>query len=178
MKTSFFSNDYKKYILLFPVCILIGSVLINIAGMDRINEWQLFNTELDVDKNYSFRYILKYVFAERSGQFIILFLICFSTIKDKLFLGVVGWLGVVFGMIQSALFMQYEFKGVLFFIVCICIHCAIYFIGTVGLLVISEKEEGKLMGIGAGIVALVYLLGVLVESIMSWVIFPHFFAGL
>lgn len=178
MKTSFFSNDYKNYILLFPVCILIGSVLINIAGIEKINAWKLFNNCVEMEQRYSFWYILKYVFAERVGHFIIIFLLCFSTIKDKLFLGLVGWLGIVFGVIQSALFVQYGLGGIVCFVVCICLHCAMYFLATIGLLIISEKGTEKLFSPGMFLVIIGYVLGAILEGIVSWWGLPAILNGL
>lgn len=166
METSFFSNNYKKYILLYPLGILIGAVVMNLAGLEKINEWGLFNKEIEV--TCSIITVAKLVLKERLGHFVILFLICFSTIKDKLLLLFVGWLGLMMGMLQSVFVIQYGALGVVSYIFIIGLHSLIYFFATMGLLIISERGVKNIWSYSMVFVLISYALGVCVETFMSW----------
>ena len=166
METSFFSNNYKKYILLFPLGILIGSVLMNLAGINKINEWGLFNREIEL--SCSFASIMKYVIKERVGNLILIFLICFSTLKDKLILVLTGWLGLMMGLMQSVFVIQYGFLGVISYVFLIGFHCVVYFFATMGLLVISERRESVTFSSSIIFVLISYIIGLVVEIFMSW----------
>ena len=166
METSFFSNSYKKYILLFPLGILVGSVIMNLAGISKINEWELFNKA--IEEMPSFQVVLSLVLKERLGHFVVIFLMCFSTLKDKLFLVFVGWMGLSMGMIQSVFIIQYGFFGVLLYVFSIGLHCLIYFLATMGLLVISERSEKQVFSLSMCFVLVSYLLGIIIEVCMSW----------
>ena len=75
MEMRFFSNESKKYILLFPLCVLIGSVIINALGKDKVDEWNLFTPEYIngvLNSKPEFMEIWKYVFEKRIKHFIII----------------------------------------------------------------------------------------------------------
>ena len=166
METSFFSNNFKKYILLFPLGILIGAVLMNFAGVSKINEWGLFNKELE--RVPSFFNVFKIVTKERIGHFVIIFLICFSTVKESFIYFLVGWIGLMMGMLQSVLIIQYGFWGVVCYILVIGLHSMIYFLATMGLLAISEKGKEKVISVSMLLVLLSCLIGIFIEVLMSW----------
>ena len=138
----------------------------NLAGIDKINEWELFNKPLE--DMPVFRVVLKLVLKERLGHFFIVFLMCFSTIKDKLFLVFVGWMGISVGMLQSVFIIQYGFYGVLLYVFSIGLHCLIYFLATMGLLVISERGEKQIFSLSMCFVFVSYLIGMVIEIFMSW----------
>ena len=78
MEMRFFSNESKKYVLLFPLCILIGAVIINVLGKDKINEWKLFTPEYIngvLTAKPEFMEVLKYVVEKRLKHFVVIFLI-------------------------------------------------------------------------------------------------------
>ena len=166
METSFFSNNYKKYILLFPLGVLVGSVLMNLAGISKIEEWGLFNKAMETMPRL--RVVLRMVLKERLGHLVLVFLICYSTLKDKLFLIFVGWMGLSMGMLQSVFMIQYGFLGMLIFVVIIGFHCLIYFFATMGLLVISERGEKQIFTLSMCFVLASYLIGIVIEIFMSW----------
>lgn len=175
MKTRFFSNETKKYILLFPLCILIGAVVINMLGTDKVDEWGIFNqdfVESAANAKTEFIDVLKYILKKRLGHLLIIFLICFSTIRDKLMLGVTGWFGFTFGIILGALYMQYGLKAIWIFVVAILIHTLIYIFGIGGLWHLSSKPEKKLLSGGYILCFAMLLVGILVESLINWGIFP------
>lgn len=170
MKTSFFSIDNKKYILLFPLSVLIGAVFINLAGINKINEWGFFST-INSEKNTLIT-VSKYVFSERIVHFIIVFLMCFSTIKDKLFSVFIGWLGFSLGIVEGALILQFGLEGILYFIVLVCIHNVIYFFSTMGLLAFSEQKEKEKPVVSIAFIIVSYLLGYVVEVFLAYFFAP------
>ncbi|MGN0375116.1 MAG: hypothetical protein ACI4EN_06400 [Butyrivibrio sp.] len=175
METDFFSNDAKKYILLFPLCILIGSVVINILGMDKVNEWGIFTPEFAKKVTMSgagFISMLKYIVKKRILHFVIIFLVCFSTVKEKLLPVVAGWIGFTFGILLSSLYMQYGINGIWIFIINVMIHTAIYVIAVAGILKLSSKHEKKLLSGGNLLCFALFCMGIMVESLLNWGVFP------
>ena len=138
----------------------------NLAGIEKINEWELFNKEIELQ--LSLVTVIKVVIKERVGHFILLFLICFSTIKEKLLLIFVGWLGMMMGLFQSVFVIQYGFLGVISYVFIIGFHSLIYFFATMGLLVISERVGENIWSNSILFVMISYALGVVVEIFMSW----------
>lgn len=125
METRFFNNTTKKYFLLFPLCILIGAVCINMLGLDKVNQWDLFDADFAnslILSDLKFTEVFYYLLKKRSLHIVLIVLICFSTIRDKLLYGVIIWCGLTFGVILTALFLQYGFNGIWLFIIAILIH--------------------------------------------------------
>lgn len=175
MEMRFFSNESKKYILLFPLCVLIGSVIINALGKDKIDEWNLFTPEYIngvLNSRPEFMDIWKYVFEKRIKHFIIIFLICFSTIRDKLLLVVVGWFGFTFGILLGALYIQYGFNSIWFYMVFIAGHMLIYTFATGLLLYLCNKNKKTILSGGHIVCFALCLMGMLLESLINWWVFP------
>lgn len=174
MEMRFFSNDYKKYILLFPLCILIGAVIINALGVDKLGEWNFFTPEYIqgvLSVNTEFMDILKYMAEKRLKHFVIIFLVCFSKIKDSLLLIIVGILGLCFGIMLGSLYMQYGFNALWFYLVFVVGHILIYTFATVLMLYLSEKNK-SILSSGYMVCFILIIMGILLESVMSWLVFP------
>lgn len=169
MEPSFFTNQNKKYILLFPLAVLIGAVIINGFGVDSLNKWGIFDSRMALyskEVDYSFISVMEYILRKRGLHFIIVFLVCFSTIRDKLFYVLIGWLGISFGMIMGSLYMLYDFKGIIVF--WLCMFGYIVFYGIAICLMVC-----KLTLNGYGMATLMILAGIVVESIVNWRFFPY-----
>ena len=175
MEMRFFSNESKKYILLFPLCVLIGAVIINALGKDKIDEWNLFTPEYItgvLNSKQEFIDIWKYVFEKRIKHFIIIFLICFSTIKDRLLLIVVGWCGFTFGVLLGALYIQYGFNSIWFYLVFVVGHMLIYTFAMGLLLYLCSKNQKTFQSGGYMACIALGLMGMLLESLINWWVFP------
>ena len=160
MKTSFLSVQYKKYILLFPISVLIGSVFVNVVN-------DLDFGFIQVTQNYGIRKVFLFILKERLWHALFIFLVCYSTIKDKLLLILTGYIGVCFGIIETTLLVNYRTKGILIFIVMFCLHNLVYLLTTIGLMFHSEKKWGKDNINDACIIVFGYILGVLIETVVS-----------
>ncbi len=71
----------RKYIWLFPVAIVIGSVFTNIAGYDAVSKWDIFSEPVVnriINADNTFAEIVGYVAPKRIRLFIIVFLISIS----------------------------------------------------------------------------------------------------
>lgn len=158
MKTSFFSNEYKKYILLFPLSVLIGAVYVNLT------EPLVFN----YSGSFTLKNVFSYLFKVRTGHLFMLFLMCFSTLKDKLFFAFIGYIGLCFGIIQTSLLMQYGLIGLIVFVVLFCLHNLIYCLSTIALYFFSERKEYKFISVDAFVILMGYLLGFVCEMMISW----------
>ncbi len=175
MEMRFFNNLTKKYILLFPLCILIGAVGINMLGPDKVWEWNLF--DIDYLTNVStadlkFTEVLYFLLKKRSLHIVLIVLVCFSTIRDRLLYYVVAWMGLTFGVILAALFLQYGFKGIWIFAIGILIHILIYIFATIMLLYISVKNDKNVLSGGYILPFILFLAGIMVESLLNWGVFP------
>lgn len=175
METRFFNNTTKKYFLLFPLSILIGAVGINMLGLDKIVQWNLFDAgyiSSVISADLEFIEIFYYLLKKRSLHIVLIVLVCFSTIKDKLLYGIVSWLGVTFGAILGAVFLQYGFNGIWMFVVGILVHMLIYIVGTVLLLHLSIRTDKNILSGGYVLCFALFCVGVLVETVLNWGIFP------
>ena len=169
MEPSFFNNQNKKYILLFPLAVLIGAVIINGFGVDSLNNWGIFDSRMTMyckEVDYSFISVMEYILRKRGLHFIIVFLVCFSTIRDKLFYVLICWLGMSFGMIMGSLYMLFDFKGIIVFWLCMLGYIVFY--GIAICLMVC-----KLTLNGYGMATLMILAGIVVESIVNWRFFPY-----
>ncbi len=175
MEMRFFLNETKKYILLFPLCVLIGSVIINILNVDKIDEWNLFTPEYInqvLNLKPEFMDVLKYVAGKRVKHFLVVFLICFSTIRDKLLLVLVGWLGFTFGILLGALYIQYGFNSIWFYLVFVVGHMLIYAFATGLMLFLCNRNQKNLLSGGYMACLALVLMGILLESLINWWVFP------
>ena len=176
MEPSFFSNQNKKYILLFPLSILIGAVVINAFGMDKLNEWGIFDSRMALyskEADYTFLSVMEYILKKRGIHFLIAFLVCFSTIREKLFYIFIGWLGITFGMIMGSLYMLYDFKGIFIFLLCMLGYIVLYGVSIGVMVYISDNSHKKLSLSGYGIGILLIFVGIVVESVVNWRFFPY-----
>lgn len=176
MEPSFFSNQNKKYILLFPLTILIGAVIINGFGVDKLSEWGIFDSRMalySTESDYSFLSVMEYILKKRGLHFLIIFLICFSTLREKLFYILIGWLGLTFGMIMGSLYMLYDFKGVFVFLLCMLVYIVMYGIAISVMVYVSSNSHKKLSANGYGLGVLMILAGIVVESVVNWRLFPY-----
>lgn len=170
MEPSFFSNQNKKYILLFPLAVLIGAVIINGFGIDKLNEWGIFNYRM---VNYKFLYVMEYILKKRGLHFLIVFLVCFSTLRDKLFYILIGWLGLTFGMIMGSLYMLYDLKGIIVFALCMLGYIFLYSASITILVYISNNSHKKLSVGGYGLGVIMFFVGIVVETVINWRFFPY-----
>ena len=176
MEPSFFSNQNKKYILLFPLSVLIGAVIINGFGVDKLNEWGIFDARMalySAEADYTFLNVMEYILKKRGLHFVIVFLVCFSTLREKLFYILIGWLGLTFGMIMGSLYMLYDFKGLFVFLLCMLGYVVMYGIAISVMVYISNNSHKKLSANGYGLGALMILVGIVVESAVNWRLFPY-----
>ena len=103
----------------------------------------------------------------------IVFLVCFSTLREKLFYILIGWLGLTFGMIMGSLYMLYDFKGLFVFLLCMLGYVVMYGIAISVMVYISNNSHKKLSANGYGLGALMILVGIVVESAVNWRLFPY-----
>lgn len=175
MESRFFSNQSKKYILLFPIAIIIGAIIINAFGMVKLNEFGIFDERMIMmcrENRYDLLTITKFIVPKRILHFVILFLVCFSTLREQLFYIAISWIGLTFGMIMGALYMQYSLKGLLVFVFGMLIYVMLYCIGVVGLIYIGGQTERKVSINGYGVCMFLIISGIVVEILINWTVFP------
>lgn len=175
METRFFNNTTKKYFLLFPLSILIGAVGINMLGLDKVNQWNLFDADFVnalISADLEFTEILYYLLKKRSLHIVLIVLVCFSTIRDKLLYAVVIWCGLTFGVILAALFLQYGFNGIWIFIIAIMIHMLIYVIAVGLLLYLCIRTDKNVLSGGYILCFALFCVGIMVETLLNWGVFP------
>ena len=176
MEPSFFSNQSKKYILLFPLAILIGAVIINGFGVDRLSQWGIFDERMALyskEADYKFLTIFEYVIKKRGLHIFIVFLACFSVFREKMFFILIGWFGITVGMILGSLYMIFGFKGILVFVICMLCYLVLYAFGIGIMVYISADTKKRVSMSGYGIVLLIILAGIVVESAANWRVFPY-----
>ena len=96
----------RKYIWLFPVAIVIGSVFTNIAGYDAVSKWDIFSEPVVksiINADNTFAEIVGYVAPKRIRLFIIVFLISISPFGKRMPYVICSYLGFGMGIILSAL---------------------------------------------------------------------------
>ncbi len=164
----------KKYIWLFPVAIIIGTVFTNFAGYDNVIKWGIFTEDFIVkflSINTGFSDVLKYVLKERIKLFLVMVLISLTPIRDKLSYLVCAYAGFCVGMILSALTMQYGARYLLLFFLAILCHMILYAVAIYGIFILSwHKNVKTLLHLGA--IAAIFAMGILVEALMNYYVLP------
>lgn len=174
MEKRFFNNN-KKYILLLPVAIIVGTIFANFAGVDKIKSWGIFSAEY-MDKflsvNIKFSSVLSYVFRKRIKLLIVVALACMTRIKDKLALLVCAYWGFSAGVIIASLSMQYGASYLVIFFCGILCHMVLYGIGICGMFMNKGSSDRKSMALKYAIYVLVYMSGMIVEALMNCYVLP------
>ena len=150
--------------------------MINAFGVDKLSEWGVFDSRMALyskEAEYTFFSVMEYIVKKRGFHFLIVFLVCFSVIREKLFYILIGWLGLTFGMIMGSLYMLYDFKGVLVFLLCMLGYIVLYGVAIGIMVYISDNSHKKLSLSGYGMGVLLVFVGIVVESIVNWRFFPY-----
>lgn len=173
MEKRFFAD--KKYIWLFPVAIITGTVFTNFAGYDNVKQWGIFTEDFIarfLSVNASFADVLKYVLKERIKLFLIMFLMSLTPIRAKLSYLVCGYAGFCVGMILSSLTMQYGARYLLLFFLAILCHMILYAVAIYGIFVISWNGKDAKTLLQYGVITAVFAAGILVETLMNYYVLP------
>ena len=134
----------RKYIWLFPVAIVIGSVFTNIAGYDAVSKWDIFSEPVVnriINADNTFAEIVGYVAPKRIRLFIIVFLISISPFGNRMPYVICSYLGFGMGIILSALAMQYGARYLIIFLLAILCHMMLYVVGIYGIFITSWSKD-------------------------------------
>lgn len=182
MEKDFFNNRNKKYIMLFFTALITGSVITNLAGKDVIVKWGLFNASYIrsiTSASIPFGQILYYIFRKRAGHFAFLYIGSYTTIKDKIMLIISAYLGFGMGTLISVLTIQFGIKFLPLFLIAVLIHMLLYISGIIFIYISEEGKNRRERTVKNIKGILLYLLGILCESIIYWKMLPklleHFF---
>lgn len=168
--------NHKKYILLLPVAILVGTVFANSAGIAAVRRWGIFSadyTDKFLSVDIAFSRVLSYVFAKRIRLLILTALACMTPVRDKLALGVCAYWGFSAGVILASLSMQYGTRYLAIFFCGILCHMILYGTGIYGMFlsVGSTADRGK-KTLRYLVSVLIYFAGMLAEAAMNCYILP------
>lgn len=144
-------------------------------GLDKVWEWNLFDIDYLTrasSADLKFKEVFYFLLKKRSLHIVLIVLVCFSTIRDKLLYCVVAWMGMTCGVVLAALFLQYGFKGIWIFVIGILIHLLIYIFATITLLYLSVKNDKNILSGGYMLCFILFLAGIMVESLLNWCVFP------
>ncbi len=184
MEKSFFNNQNKKYILLFPIAIIVGTIFANLCGVQRVKMWDIFSLEYISKYNsitISFNKLLGYIFQKRMRILLLILLSCYTSIKDKIALVVCAGYGFSTGIVIAALTMQYGFKYFPVFVCAVLCHMILYGMGIyiIFRIYISDRishpimKKKKYAVVTIGVI--IYTIGIIVESFMNCVVLPNIF---
>ena len=179
---SYYSNMEKrflidrKYIWLFPVAIVIGSVFTNIAGYDAVSKWDIFSEPVVnriINADNTFAEIVGYVATKRIRLFIIVFLISISPFGNRMPYVICSYLGFGMGIILSALAMQYGARYLIIFLLAILCHMMLYVVGIYGIFITSWSKDIQTV-LRYGLAAVIFAAGIMIESVMNYYVLPKF----
>lgn len=174
MEKRFFNNN-KKYIMLLPVAIIVGTVFANFAGIAAVRRWGIFSAEY-TDKflsvNIEFSRVLSYVFRKRIRLYAVAVLASMTRIKDKLALCICAYWGFSAGVVIAALSMQYGAGYIVIFFCGILCHMILYGIGICAIFMNIGNTDSKKKALRYPASVLVYFIGMLAETVMNCYILP------
>lgn len=165
----------RKYIWLFPVAIVIGTVLTNFAGYSKVSGWNIFSESVVsrmINSDKSFADVLSVVAAKRVRLFAVIFLISISPLKEKLSYVICAYAGIGMGVILSALTMQYGARYLLLFMLAILCHMMLYAVGIYGIFITSWSKDIKTV-LQYGLAAIIFVGGIMIESVMNYYVLPR-----
>ena len=166
----------RKYIWLFPVAIVIGSVFTNIAGYDAVSKWDIFSEPVVnriINADNTFAEIVGYVAPKRIRLFIIVFLISISPFGNRMPYAICSYLGFGMGIILSALAMQYGARYLIIFLLAILCHMMLYVVGIYGIFITSWSKDIQTV-LRYGLAAVIFAAGIMIESVMNYYVLPKF----
>lgn len=170
-----FLNISKKYILLLPVAIIVGTVFTNFAGIGAVRRWGIFSDEY-TDKflsvNIEFSQVFLYVFRNRLRLLIVAALASMTRIRDKLALVICAYWGFAAGVVISSLVMQYGAGYLAIFFCGILCHMLLYGIGIYGMFINTGNTDGRKNLLRYTVSILIYLAGMLAEAVMNCYVLP------
>lgn len=164
----------EKYIWLFPVAIVIGSVFTNFAGYGVVGKWDIFSepvVQRIINADNTFAEIVGYVAPKRIRLFIIVFLISVSPFRSKMPYVICSYLGLGMGIILSALAMQYGARYLIIFLLAILCHMMLYVVGIYGIFITSWSKDIRMV-LRYGLAAAIFAGGIMIESVMNYYVLP------
>ena len=174
MEKRFFNNN-KKYILLLPVAIIIGTVFANFAGITAVRRWGSFSGEY-MDKflsvNIEFSRVLSFVFRKRIRLYVVAVLASMTRIKDKFALCICAYWGFSAGVVIAALSMQYGTRYLIIFFCGILCHMILYGIGIYAIFMNTGNADRRKNALRYLASVLIYSLGMVAEAAMNCYILP------
>lgn len=174
MEKRFFNNN-KKYILLLPVAIIVGTVFANFAGIAAVRRWGIFSvdyTDKFLSVSIEFSRVLSYVFRKRIRLYVVAVLASMTKIKDKFALCICAYWGFSAGVVMAALSMQYGARYIIIFFCGILCHMILYGIGICAIFMNVGNTDSKKKALRYLASVLVYFLGMIAETVMNCCILP------
>ena len=174
MEKRLFNSKYSKYVIIFVLALIVGTIFANLSGSERISGCGILDS--DTVKSYtqskvSFAGQFGYVAGRRAAAMVIVILAAMTPFR-KTFAGVIcTYLGVATGIIIASLTIQYGIRYFIIFPTAVLLHTFFYGYGIYGMFSREIiKNPSEILRVLRTVTA--WGIGVFMETIVTYYILP------